>query len=102
MAPTIYYEADASAEELSGKRIAVIGYGSQGRAHALNLRDSGLDVTVGLRKDSSSWHRAESEGVTVAPVHEATSGASVVAMLVPDQHQASVYAEAIEPNLAPD
>ncbi len=101
MAARIYYESDAAPEELSGKRIAVLGYGSQGRAHALNLRDSGLDVTVGLRKDSASWERATSEGVKVASVNEACAGADVVAMLVPDQHQRSVYEDAVEPNLAP-
>ena len=98
---TIYYDSDATFDPLGGKRVAVIGYGSQGRAHALNLRDSGIDVTVGLRKDSPSWDRAETDGLSVAGVHEAASGAEIVAMLLPDQHQASCYAEAIEPNLDP-
>ncbi|MGH2695275.1 MAG: ketol-acid reductoisomerase [Actinomycetota bacterium] len=98
---TIYYEKDAPLEELSGARIAVIGYGSQGRAHALNLRDSGLDVVVGLRKDSDSWECAETDGLSVASLHEACSDADLAAMLVPDQHQALVYREGIEPNLKP-
>ena len=101
MPATIYYESDASPEPLAGKRVTVLGYGSQGRAHALNLRDSGLDVTLGLRKDSPSWDRAEADGLAVAGLNEATSGADLIAMLVPDQHQASVYADAVEPNLAP-
>jgi len=101
MTATIYYEEDASIEVLKDKRVTVLGYGSQGRAHALNLRDSGLEVTVGLRKDSPSWRRAEADGCTLAGVHEACSGADVVAMLVPDQYQAAVWAEAVEPNLAP-
>ena len=100
MPATVHYEKDAALEHLEG-RVAVLGYGSQGRAHALNLRDSGVDVIVGLRKDSESWERAEADGLSVAGVHEATSDAVVVAMLVPDQHQASLYAEAVEPNLAP-
>ena len=99
MAPKIHYDTDASLDALSGKRIAVLGFGSQGRAHALNLAGSGLDVTIGLRKDSPSWGRAESEGLRAQSVHEACSEAEVVAMLVPDQHQASVYREAVEPNL---
>jgi ketol-acid reductoisomerase len=98
---TVHYENQASFDALAGKRLAVLGYGSQGRAHSLNLKDSGFDVTVGLRKDSSSWSRAEADGLQVAGVHEATSGAELVAMLVPDQHQASVYHEAVEPNLDP-
>ena len=97
----IYYEKDASSGALDGKRIAVLGYGSQGRAHALNLKDSGHDVTVGLRKDSKSWAKAEADGLNVAGVHEATSGAEVVAMLLPDQHQARVYNEDVEQNLDP-
>jgi ketol-acid reductoisomerase len=101
MPPKIYYDSDASLEALEGRRIAVLGYGSQGRAHALNLKDSGLDVTVGLRKDSPSWARATSDGLAVASVGEACSGAAVVAVLIPDQHQASVYAETIEPSLEP-
>jgi ketol-acid reductoisomerase len=101
MPPRIYYDSDASLDALEGQRIAVLGYGSQGRAHALNLRDSGLDVCVGLRKDSPSWARAASDGLAVASVGEACSGAGVVSVLVPDQHQAAVYAEAVEPNLEP-
>jgi ketol-acid reductoisomerase len=98
---TIYYDADAPPEALSNKRIAVLGYGSQGRAHALNLKDSGFDVVVGLRKDSTSWERAAAEGLDVVAVHEACDGADLVAVLVPDQHQAAVYSEFIEPNLKP-
>jgi ketol-acid reductoisomerase len=101
MPPRIFYESDAPAEGLSGARVAVIGYGSQGRAHALNLRDSGVDVTVGLRKDSPSWERATADGVAVAAVHEVCSGADLVAVLVPDQHQAAVFSDAVEPNLDP-
>jgi ketol-acid reductoisomerase len=101
MSPKMYYDSDASLEILEGKRIAVVGYGSQGRAHALNLRDSGLDVMVGLRKDSPSWEAAQGDGVEVATVGEASAGASIIAVLVPAQHQAAVYAEAIEPNLDP-
>jgi ketol-acid reductoisomerase len=97
----IYYEDDASLSPLEGETVAVIGYGSQGRAHALNLSDSGIDVVVGLRKDSKSWEIAEADGVRVTGMHEACRGASVVAMLVPDQHQATVYADAVEPNLEP-
>ena len=99
MPATIYYESDASADALRGKLIAVLGYGSQGRAHALNLRDSGFDVVVGLRKDSSSWSRAEADGLTLATVTEACSGADVIAVLAPDQHQADLYTESVEPNL---
>lgn len=100
MPAKVHYEKDASLEHLEG-RVAVLGYGSQGRAHALNLKDSGAEVTVGLRKDSKSWERAESDGLSVAGVHEVVSDAALVAMLVPDQHQAALYAEAVEPNLAP-
>ena len=100
MTATIHYD-DVSTEPLSGARVAVIGYGSQGRAHALNLRDSGFDVVVGLRKDSPTWARVEADGLTPVGLHEAASGARLVAMLVPDQHQASCYATAIEPNLEP-
>ncbi|MGH2751866.1 MAG: ketol-acid reductoisomerase [Actinomycetota bacterium] len=101
MAAKIYYESEASSQALDGKRVAVLGYGSQGRAHALNLRDSGHDVVVGLRKDSASWTTAENDGVAVAGQNEAVADADLVAVLVPDQHQAAVYTEAIEPNLRP-
>jgi ketol-acid reductoisomerase len=101
VAAKIFYDSDASFDALRGKSVAVLGYGSQGRAHALNLRDSGVDVTVGLRKDSPSWTRAENDGVNVATVSEACSGANVVAMLLPDQHQPACYESAVEPNLQP-
>jgi len=84
---------------LSGK-VAVIGYGSQGHAHALNLRDSGVEVEVGLREGSPSWAKAEEEGLTVRTVAEAVDGAQLVALLLPDQVQPTVWQEAVEPNLA--
>jgi ketol-acid reductoisomerase len=86
---------------LTGK-VAVIGYGSQGHAHALNLRDSGVDVEVGLRPDSGSREAAEDAGLNVATIADATRGAQVVAILLPDHVQAGVYERDIEPNLDPD
>jgi len=99
MDPTIHYDDEVSLEALRGRRVTVLGYGSQGRAHALNLRDTGFDVTLGLRKNSQSWERAEQDGLTVTGINEACLGADVVAMLVPDQHQVAVYEEAVEPSL---
>jgi ketol-acid reductoisomerase len=84
---------------LEGK-VAVIGYGSQGHAHALNLRDSGVEVEVGLRPGSASWQPAEEAGLAVATVAEATRGAQVVSLLLPDQVQPAVYEEDVAPNLA--
>lgn len=101
MTAKVFYDDDASLDAFGAGRVAVLGYGSQGRAHALNLRDSGVDVSVGLRKDSPSWERAEADGVPVCGVHAAVSGAALVAMLVPDQHQAALYRDAVEPNLDP-
>jgi ketol-acid reductoisomerase len=101
MPATVYYDSDAASDTLAGKKIAVLGYGAQGRAHALNLHDSGMDVVVGLRKDSPSWARAEKDGLAVTTVYEACSGADVVAVLLPDQYQARVYKESIEQNLRP-
>jgi ketol-acid reductoisomerase len=98
---TIYYDKDASLDPLLGKSIAVIGYGSQGHAHALNLRDSGLNVVVGLHEGSKSRARAEADGLRVASVADAAREADVIMILVPDQTQASVYKESIEPNLSP-
>ncbi len=85
---------------LSGK-VAVIGYGAQGHAHALNLRDSGVEVVVGLRPGGASWPRAEAAGLAVAPVAEAVRGAQLVALLIPDQAQPQVYADEVEPSLEP-
>jgi ketol-acid reductoisomerase len=96
---TILREGDVSL--LSGK-VAVIGYGSQGHAHALNLRDSGVEVEVGLRPEGQSWAKAEEDGLTVRTVEEAVRGAQLVALLLPDQFQPKVYAEQIEPNLDRD
>ena len=95
----IYYDADANPALLRDKRIAVIGYGSQGHAHALNLQDSGCQVAVGLRRESRSWEAAEEAGLTVMPVAEAAAWADVVMMLVPDPAQPALYREAIAPGL---
>ena len=100
--PKIYYDKDSTFGPLANKRIAILGYGAQGRAHALNLKDSGLDVVVGLRKDSPTWDVVEADGLDAASMNEACADAHLIAMLVPDQHQADVYRECVEPNLRPD
>jgi len=97
----LYYDADADLGRLEGKKVAVIGYGSQGHAHALNLRDSGVDVRVGLYEGSKSWPKAEADGLTVKPVAEAAAEADFIMMLIPDTIQPKVYKESIEPALAP-
>ena len=98
----VYYENDADLDLIRAKKVAIIGYGSQGHAHALNLRDSGVDVVVGLRAGSASWAKAEAAGLQVAEVADAVAQGDVVMILVPDQYQRTVYAEQIAPNLKPD
>jgi ketol-acid reductoisomerase len=95
----VYHEEDADLVHLKGKRIAVIGYGSQGHAHALNLRDSGLDVVVGLYKGSKSWEKASKEGLGVAGVEDAAAQAQVIMILVPDQTQRTLYENSIKNHL---
>lgn len=95
----IYYEKDCNFNLLKGKKIAVIGYGSQGHAHSLNLKDSGADVTVGLYKGSKSWELVEAAGLKVDTTANAVKGADVVMILIPDELQASVYKNDIAPNL---
>ena len=87
----IYYDKDADLSIIQGKKVTIIGYGSQGHAHANNLKDSGVDVTVGLREGSSSVAKAENAGLTVKPIAEAVEGADVVMILAPDEHQAKLY-----------
>jgi len=101
MAATVYYEDDAGLEALQGKTVAVIGYGSQGHAHALNLRDSGINVVVGLHEGSKSRAKAEADGLRVAPVADAVRDADVIMVLVPDHIQKRLYEQEIAPNLTP-
>ncbi len=96
---TLYYDKDADLNLLKGKTIAVIGYGSQGHAHALNARDSGMDVIIGLHEGSKSRAKAEADGLKVLSVAEATKAADVVMILVPDTKQAEIYDQHIGPNL---
>jgi ketol-acid reductoisomerase len=100
VATEIFYDKDADLSLIQGKKVAVIGYGSQGHAHALNLRDSGVEVVVGLKPDSKSKPRAEEAGFTVLPASEAAAWADVVVILAPDQHQRGLYADDIRDNLA--
>ena len=97
----MYYESDADMSLLEGKTVGIIGYGSQGHAHALNLKDSGVDVCVGLYEGSNSWPKAESEGLKVATVAEAAAQSDIIMVLIPDHLQASVYKESILPPLLP-
>ena len=96
-----YYEADADLAVLKGKRIAVIGYGSQGRGQSLNLRDSGLDVVIGLRK-GKSWDAAAKDGMKVMTVSDAVKRSDIIQILVPDEHQAAMYRADIMPHLSAD
>ena len=95
----IFYEKDANLSLLKGKKLAIIGYGSQGHAHALNLKESGMDVVVGLREDSKSVAEAKEAGLTVVSTAEAAKQGDVIMILAPDQLQGDIYRESIEPNL---
>ena len=95
----VYYEEDASLDLLKQKKIAIIGYGSQGHAHALNLKDSGMDITVAEVPDSEAWKSAEEAGLSVKTAEEASAEADVVMILLPDQIQKIVYEKSIAENL---
>src|ERR1043166_9164845 len=95
----VYYDKDADLSLIKGKKVTIVGYGSQGHAHANNLKDSGVKVTVGLRKDGSSWGKAKNAGVDVKEVGEAVKGADVVMILLPDETHAEVYKNEIDPNI---
>jgi len=99
MANRIFYQADCDLNKLNGKTVAIIGYGSQGHAHALNLKDSGVNVVVGLYKGSKSWAKAEKQGVKVMTAAEAAAIADIIMILINDEKQAKLYKESIEPNL---
>lgn len=97
----IYYQTDADPTIIRSKKVAIVGYGSQGHAHALNLRDSGVEVRVGLRPGSKSWEKATADGLTVQSVAEASEWADLIMILAPDTAQAAIYAEHIAPHLTP-
>lgn len=99
MSLNVYYDKDCDLSLIQGKKVAIIGYGSQGHAHALNLKDSGVDVTVGLRAGSTSWKKAENAGLKVAETAAAVAGADVVMILTPDEFQRQLYRDVIEPNI---
>src|SRR4051794_33304248 len=95
----VFYDKDADLSIIQSKKVVILGYGSQGHAHALNLKDSGVDVTVALRKGSKSWEKAEKAGVKVKEVAEAVKGADLVMVLAPDQDQKKIYDADVAPNL---
>jgi ketol-acid reductoisomerase len=95
----VYYDKDADLSIIQSKKVAILGYGSQGHAHAQNLKDSGVEVVVGLRKGSTSWPKAEAAGLKVLEVPEAVQAADLVMILAPDQDQRKIYEESVAPNL---
>jgi ketol-acid reductoisomerase len=95
----IYYDKDADLSIIQGKKVTIVGYGSQGHAHANNLKESGVDVTVALREGSSSAVKAQNAGLNVASIDEAVASADVVMILAPDEHQAALYRDSVEPNI---
>ncbi len=95
----VYYDKDADLSLIKGKKVTIVGYGSQGHAHAQNLKDSGVKVTVGLRKGGASWKKAETAGLKVEEIAKAVKGADVVMMLLPDENIPSVYIADVEPNM---
>jgi ketol-acid reductoisomerase len=99
MPATIYYDDDANPAALEGRKVAIIGYGSQGHAHSLNLRDSGVDVRVGLYEGSRSWAKAEKAGLTVTTVADAAREADIIMMLTPDTKTGRIYEESVKPHL---
>ncbi len=99
MSINVYYDKDAKLSLIRSKKVVILGYGSQGHAHALNLKDSGVDVTVALRKGSKSWAKAAGAGLKVKEVAEAVKGADLVMILAPDQDQRKIYEESVAPNL---
>ncbi len=99
MALNVYYDKDCNLDIIKSKKVAMIGFGSQGHAHAENLRDSGVEVIVGLRKNGSSWAKAEAKNFSVMTVAEASAAADVIMILLPDENQAEIYTNEIAPNL---
>jgi ketol-acid reductoisomerase len=97
----LYYDQDADLSHLTGKTVAVLGYGSQGHAHSQNLNDSGVNVIVGLRKQSASWAKAQAAGLRVAEPADAAEMADIIMILLPDQSQAEVYERYVKPHLYP-
>ena len=95
----IYYDKDTDLSLIQGRKVTIVGYGSQGHAHANNLRDSGVQVCVGLRQDSASAAKAKAAGITVKSVEEAVAWADIVMLLAPDEHQAAIYRNSVEPKL---
>ncbi|HBA34014.1 MAG TPA: ketol-acid reductoisomerase, partial [Gammaproteobacteria bacterium] len=95
----VYYDKDADLSIIQSKKVAIIGYGSQGHAHANNLKDSGVSVVVGLREGSSSAVKAQNAGLEVKPIAEAVAAADLIMVLAPDEHQSALYEEQIEPNI---
>ncbi|WP_158775010.1 ketol-acid reductoisomerase [Cobetia sp. L2A1] len=95
----LYYDKDCDLSLIQGKKVVILGYGSQGHAHANNLKESGVDVTVALRRSSSSWSKAEAAGLKVSEVEEAVKTADIVMILAPDENQKAIYENQVEPNL---
>jgi ketol-acid reductoisomerase len=95
----VYYDKDADLSLIKGKKVTIVGYGSQGHAHALNLNDSGVKVTVGLRKGGASWDKAKNAELTVKEIEAAVGDADIIMMLMPDEHIARVYRDQVEPNI---